>query len=72
MAGGSVIPTLAGVVRGLLILFWAVPGVLLADIAMALDFAWRQFGFAPTVVAAGSLVVATTAIFVTSLGTPDV
>ncbi len=56
MAGGSVIPTLAGVVRGLLILFWAVPGVLLADIAMALDFAWRQFGFAPTVVAAGSLV----------------
>lgn len=43
----------------MLVLFWAVPGVLLADIAMALDFAWRQFGFAPTVIAAGALVYGT-------------
>ncbi|MCW5558233.1 MAG: hypothetical protein KIT22_10435 [Verrucomicrobiae bacterium] len=56
MAAGPVIPTLARVVRGLLVLFWAVPGVLLADIAMALDPSWRPFGFAPTVLAAASLV----------------
>lgn len=56
MSGSNVIPTLARVVRGLLVLFWAVPGVLLADIAVALDFAWRQFGFAPTVGAAVALV----------------
>ncbi|MBX3731479.1 MAG: hypothetical protein KF791_02670 [Verrucomicrobiae bacterium] len=55
--GGPVIPTLARVVRGLLVLFWAVPGVLLSDIALALDMAWRHFGFAPTIVAAASLVL---------------
>lgn len=51
MAGGTVIPTLARVVRGLVVLFWAVPAVLLSDIAIALDITWRQFGYAPTVVA---------------------
>lgn len=56
MADGNVIPTLARVVRGLVVLFWAVPGVLLSDIAMALDLAWRQFGYAPTVVASSLLV----------------
>ncbi|MBL9175634.1 MAG: hypothetical protein JNL10_18980 [Verrucomicrobiales bacterium] len=56
MSGGPVIPTLARVVRGLLLLFWAVPGVLLSDIAVALDFTWRQFGFTPTAAAAAALV----------------
>ena len=56
MPGGNVIPMLARVVRGLLVLFWAVPAVLLADIATSLDLAWRQFGYAPTVIAAGTLV----------------
>lgn len=56
MSGGPVIPTLARVVRGLLLLFWAVPGVLLTDIAVALDFTWRQFGFTPTAVAGVALV----------------
>ncbi|MBN8247912.1 MAG: hypothetical protein J0L84_10765 [Verrucomicrobia bacterium] len=56
MPAGPVIPTLARVVRGLLVLFWAVPGVLLAAIALALDLSWRQFGFTPTVVAAAALV----------------
>ncbi|MEN9678457.1 MAG: hypothetical protein RIS76_4353, partial [Verrucomicrobiota bacterium] len=52
MPGGNVIPMLARVVRGLLVLFWAVPAVLLTDIATSLDLAWRQFGYAPTVIAA--------------------
>lgn len=56
MSGGPVIPTLARVVRGLLVLFWAVPGVLLSDIAVSLDFTWRQFGFTPTAVAGMALV----------------
>jgi hypothetical protein len=56
MSGGNVIPSLARVVRGLTLLFWAVPGVLLADTATALDFTWRQFGYAPPLVAAGTLV----------------
>jgi hypothetical protein len=56
MSAGPVIPSLARVVRGLLLLFWAVPGVLLTDTGTALDLAWRRFGHAPAMIAAGVLV----------------
>ncbi len=56
MSQRSVIPSLARVVRGLTLLFWAVPGMLLASTASALDLGWRQFGYAPPLVAAVLLV----------------
>lgn len=56
MSHRSVIPSLARVVRGLTLLFWAVPGMLLASTACALDIGWRQFGHAPPVIAAVLLV----------------
>jgi hypothetical protein len=56
MSERNLIPALARVVRGLTLLFWAVPGMLLASTACALDLGWRQFGYAPPVVAALALV----------------
>lgn len=52
----NVIPSLARVVRGLSLLFWAVPGMLLASTACALDFGWRQFGYGPPLIAGACLV----------------
>lgn len=57
MSEKTVLPSLARVVRGLVLLFWGVPAMLLATTACALDLGWRQFGFAPTAVASASLVV---------------
>ncbi|HRI15593.1 MAG TPA: hypothetical protein PLX89_21565 [Verrucomicrobiota bacterium] len=56
MSDRTVIPSLAQVVRGLTLLFWAVPGMLLASTASAFDIGWRRFGYAPPVIAAATLV----------------
>ncbi len=58
MTERNVIPSLARVARGLLLLFWAVPGMLLGSTACALDLGWRQFGYAPPLIAAATLVYA--------------
>jgi len=56
MSERNVIPSLARVVRALTLLFWAVPGMLLASTACALDLGWRQFGYAPPLLSAVALV----------------
>jgi hypothetical protein len=56
MSEKTVLPSLARVVRGLVLLFWGVPALLLTTTACALDLGWRQFGYAPTAVASASLV----------------
>ena len=55
MSEKTVLPSLARVVRGLVLLFWGVPAMLLATTACSLDLGWRQFGYAPTAVASASL-----------------